>query len=103
MEIVLCVKRQLPNRNTGDILKLIQGTKTTTRHNPRTLAPQLELIAIDPALTIGLGSRSFARSISTMLIQHYHKYMMTNYAWGKRISYPEKKLYVGRIIHSSFS
>ena len=80
MEIVLCAKRQLPNRNTGDILKLTQGTKTTTRHNQKPHAPQLGLIAIDIALTIGLGTRSFAESISTMLTQRYHEYMMINKA-----------------------
>jgi hypothetical protein len=80
MEIVPYAKRQLPNRNIGDILELIQGTKMTTRHNPKPHTPQLGLIAIDIAPTIGLGSRSFAKFISTMLIQRYHKYIMINKA-----------------------
>jgi|RhiMetdeSRZDD1v2_1073273.scaffolds.fasta_scaffold15086_7 hypothetical protein len=52
----------------------------TTRHNPKPHTPQLGLIAIDIALKIGLGSCSFAKSISTMLIQAYHKYIMINKA-----------------------
>jgi hypothetical protein len=84
MEIVLCAKLQLPNRNTGGILKLIQGMKTTTRHNPEPHAPQLGLIATDIALTIRLGSRSFVESISTMLTQHYHKYIDDKQGIGEK-------------------